>query len=162
MLYPVLTESRGLIDLSGIWSFKLDDGKGFDEKWYERPLINAMTMAVPSSYNDLKEGEDFREHYGWVFYQRALSIPSYMTSQRILLRMAAVTHMAKVYLNGKQICEHKGGFLPFEVEINDFLQQGENLLTIAVDNRINHSTLPVGNENGGSSPPPSGGPWNSR
>lgn len=149
MLYPVLTESRGLIDLSGIWSFKLDDGKGFDEKWYERPLINAMTMAVPSSYNDLKEGEDFREHYGWVFYQRALSIPSYMTSQRILLRMAAVTHMAKVYLNGKQICEHKGGFLPFEVEINDFLQQGENLLTIAVDNRIDHSTLPVGNENGG-------------
>ena len=70
MLYPVLTESRGLIDLSGIWSFKLDDGKGFDEKWYERPLINAMTMAVPSSYNDLKEGEDFREHYGWVFYPR--------------------------------------------------------------------------------------------
>lgn len=149
MLYPVLTESRGLIDLSGIWSFRLDNGKGFDEKWYERPLEHAMTMAVPSSYNDLKEGEDFRDHYGWVFYQRTICVPSYMKSQRILLRMAAVTHVAKVYLNGKLTCEHKGGFLPFEVQINDFLTDGENLLTIAVDNRIDHSTLPVGNENGG-------------
>ena len=67
MLYPVLTESRGLMDLSGIWAFKLDDGKGFEEEWYKVPLSEAMTMAVPSSYNDLKEGEDFREHYGWVF-----------------------------------------------------------------------------------------------
>lgn len=150
MLYPILTESRGLIDLSGIWNFRLDDGRGFDEKWYERPLEHAMTMAVPASYNDLKEGEAFRDHYGWAFYQRTISIPFYMTGQRILLRMAAVTHAAKVYLNGKMICEHKGGFLPFEAEINDFLTEGENLLTIAVDNRIDHSTLPVGNENGGS------------
>lgn len=149
MLYPTLTESRGLIDLSGIWNFKLDNGKGFEEKWYQSPLSDATTMAVPSSYNDLKEGENFREHYGWVFYQRTFSIPSYMKDQRILLRMAAVTHIAKVYLNGKPVCEHKGGFLPFEAEIKEYLQQGENLLTIAVDNRIDHSTLPVGNENGG-------------
>ena len=55
MLYPVLTDSRGLMDLSGIWDFKLDDGNGFEEKWYEKPLEEPMTMAVPSSYNDLKE-----------------------------------------------------------------------------------------------------------
>ncbi len=146
MLYPVLTESRGLMDLSGIWAFKLDDGKGFEEEWYKEPLSEAMTMAVPSSYNDLKEGEDFREHYGWVFYQRTIGVPEYMKSQRIVLRMAAVTHIAKVYLNDKLICEHKGGFLPFEVEINQYLKAGENLLTIAVDNRIDHSTLPVGSE----------------
>ncbi len=148
MLYPVLTESRGLMDLSGIWAFKLDNGKGFDEKWYEGPINDTIPMAVPSSYNDLQEGEDFREHYGWVFYQRAIRVPAYMRTQRIVLRMAAVTHIAKIYLNGTCICEHKGGFLPFEVEINDYLQDGENLLTIAVDNRIDHSTLPVGSENG--------------
>lgn len=149
MLYPVLTDSRGLMDLSGIWDFKLDDGNGFEEKWYEKPLEEPMTMAVPSSYNDLKEGEDFREHYGWVFYQRSISVPAYMRSQRVVLRMAAVTHISKVYLNGRLVCEHKGGFLPFEAEINDYLQPGENLLTIAVDNRIDHSTLPVGSEGGG-------------
>ncbi len=148
MLYPVITSSRSLMDLSGIWGFKLDDGNGFEEKWYEAPLADAMTMAVPSSYNDLKEGEDFREHYGWVFYQRTISVPAFMRTQRVMLRMAAVTHIAKVYLNDQLICEHKGGFLPFEVQLNEYLKDGENLLTIAVDNRIDYSTLPVGSESG--------------
>ena len=137
------------MDLSGIWGFKLDDGSGFEQKWYEAPLADAMTMAVPSSYNDLKEGEDFREHYGWVFYQRTISVPVFMRTQRVMLRLAAVTHIAKVYLNDQLICEHKGGFLPFEVQLNEYLKDGENLLTIAVDNRIDHSTLPVGSESGG-------------
>ena len=69
-------------------------------------------------------------------------------NERIVLRFGAVTHFAKVYLNGKFVCEHKGGFLPFEVEINDFVNAGENTLTVAVDNKIDHSTLPVGNEEG--------------
>jgi beta-glucuronidase len=144
MLYPILTESRLLSDLSGVWDFKLDNGKGFDEKWYEAPLKDADTMPVPASYNDLKEGADFRDHYGWVFYQRNISVPSYVKSQRIVLRCAAVTHYAKIYLNGNLICEHKGGFLPFEVELNDVLEDGDNLLTIAVNNVIDYTTLPVG------------------
>jgi beta-galactosidase/beta-glucuronidase len=48
MLYPILTESRLLSDLSGVWDFKLDNGKGFDEKWYEAPLKDADTMPVPA------------------------------------------------------------------------------------------------------------------
>ena len=144
MLYPILTQSRLLSDLSGVWDFKLDNGKGFDEKWYEAPLKDADTMPVPASYNDLKEGAAFRDHYGWVFYQRNISVPAYVKSQRIVLRCAAVTHFAKIYLNGKLICEHKGGFLPFEVELNDVLEDGDNLLTIAVNNVIDYTTLPVG------------------
>lgn len=151
MLYPILTEGRGLIDLCGTWQFKLDDGRGFEEKWYAKPLDGALTMPVPASYNDIKEGVDFREHYGWVFYQRQLDIPAYLKSQRIVLRMAAVTHHAKVYLNDTLLCEHKGGFLPFEAEIpQSLVQRRGNLLTIAVDNRIDHSTLPVGIEGEGS------------
>lgn len=149
MLYPVLTEGRGLIDLSGLWSFKLDNGNGFAEKWQEKPLTDALTMPVPASYNDIKEGVDFRDHYGWVFYQRPLHVPAYLLEQRVMLRLDAVTHIAKVYLNGELICEHKGGFLPFEVEVGSLLKAGGNLLTVAVDNRIDHSTLPVGSEGTG-------------
>ena len=61
-----------------------------------------------------------------------------------MLRCAAITHYAKVYLNGALIAEHKGGFLPFEVEVTDKIQPGDNLLTIAVSNVIDYSTLPVG------------------
>ncbi len=147
MLYPVVTDSRALIDLSGIWAFRLDNGEGFEEKWYGRPLVDAVTMAVPASYNDLKDDMAYRDHYGWVFYQTTFHIPVFMKQERILLRMEAVTHTAKVYINGIEVCHHKGGFLPFEAEINRHIKMGDNLLTIAVDNRIDHSTLPVGSEN---------------
>lgn len=29
MLYPIMTESRSILDLNGIWDFKLDKGNGF-------------------------------------------------------------------------------------------------------------------------------------
>jgi beta-glucuronidase len=84
-----------------------------------------------------------------VFYQREISIPRTLQGERILLRFGAVTHYAKVYLNGELICEHKGGFLPFEVEIQDKVKFDINLLTVAVDNKVDYSTLPVGSEVGG-------------
>ena len=44
MLYPVLTQSRLLSDLSGVWDFKLDNGKGFEEKtvYLYREAINQV------------------------------------------------------------------------------------------------------------------------
>ena len=136
-----------LSDLSGVWRFRLDDGKGFEQGWTSAPLPDAMTMPVPASYNDIKEGVSFRDHYGWVFYQRSLSVPAYVRErQRVVLRCDAVTHHARVYLNGVLLTEHFGGFLPFEVELNEALREGENLLTIAVDNVIDYTTLPVGGD----------------
>lgn len=164
MLYPILTPSRLLSDLGGVWDFKLDNGHGFEEQWYAAPLEDPMTMPVPASYNDLKEGVDFRDHYGWVFYQRRIAVPAFVKGQRVVLRCAAVTHHAKIYLNGEMICEHRGGFLPFEVEVTRKLRDGEdNLLTIAVDNVIDYTTLPVGGQSdmmGGSRGPVSKKPQN--
>ena len=145
MLYPISSPSRLLMDLSGIWDFQLDDGQGFAQKWYASPLPNPIPMPVPAAYNDLQEGLDFREHRGWVFYQRKISLPAFVRGQRVVLRCDAVTHHARVYLNGRLICEHQGGFLPFEAEITNWLLPGqENLLTIAADNTIESTTLPVG------------------
>ncbi|MCI6739579.1 MAG: beta-glucuronidase [Bacteroidales bacterium] len=145
MLYPISSPSRLLMDLSGIWDFQLDDGQGFAQKWYASPLPNPIPMPVPAAYNDLQEGLDFREHRGWVFYQRKISLTAFVRGQRVVLCCDAVTHHARVYLNGRLICERQGGFLPFEAEITNWLLPGqENLLTIAADNTIDSTTLPVG------------------
>lgn len=66
-------------------------------------------------------------------------------SKQVLTDFGAVTHFAKVYL----VCERKGGFLPFEVGVSSLLVPGKNLLAVAVDNTVNHCTLPVGSETGG-------------
>lgn len=145
MLYPRENEIRMVSDLSGIWEFKLGDEK---EPGVHCPALSDMEIiAVPASYNDQKEERAYREHYGWAYYRRTLSVPKCWQSQRAVLRFDAVTHQAKVYLNGILVKEHKGGFLPFELELEGLAEAGERLeLVVAVDNRVNHSTLPVGNE----------------
>src|SRR5438067_312971 len=53
MLYPIVTETRSIIDLNGIWNFKLDPGIGFQESWNNAKLSDTRSMAVPSSFNDI-------------------------------------------------------------------------------------------------------------
>ena len=68
---------------------------------------------------------------------------------RVALRFDAVAHSCRVFLNGKEIGSHRGGFLPFEIELNEILAPGEAAeIIVEADNRINHSTLPVGTEGG--------------
>jgi beta-glucuronidase len=145
MLYPIVTETRGILDLNGIWSFKLDTGHGFEEKWYENKLTHAISMAVPASYNDVGVNADIRNHVGWVWYERVFTVPAMLSSERLVLRFGAVTHTAKVYINGALVAEHKGGFTPFEAEIQDVILLGKNRITVAVNNIVDETTLPVGN-----------------
>src|SRR2546430_5541558 len=63
----------------------------------------------------------------------------------MVLRFGSVTHAAKVYVNGQLVVEHQGGFTPFEKEINAFASLGKNRLTVAVNNIVDYTTLPVGN-----------------
>ncbi|WP_366295883.1 beta-glucuronidase [Paenibacillus sp. AN1007] len=144
MLYPILTETRHIIDLNGIWNFKLDEGAGFQENWQLGKLQDPMCMVVPASYNDIGVSAKIRDHVGWVWYERDVTLPDSIHHERIVLRFGSVTHLAKVYVNGEFVIEHKGGFLPFEAEINRYLQKGKNRLTVAVNNIVDETTLPVG------------------
>ena len=147
MLYPQENKIRGIIDLNGVWDFAL----GTTEEPKDTVTLpdQMEPIAVPASYNDQKDDIAYRNHYGYAYYRRNITVPSYYKGQRLVLRFDAVTHFAKIYLNGVLLTQHKGGFLPFEVDITDKLCAGESAeLVVAVDNRINHSTLPVGNEEG--------------
>lgn len=144
MLYPIQTASRSVIDLSGIWNFRLDKGTGFQEEWFRSPLVDTIPMAVPASYNDIGVSKEIRDHIGWVWYEKEISIPVVLQSERIVLRFGSATHLARVYLNGKLALEHKGGFLPFELEVNDYIEENQLRITVAVNNVIDLTTLPVG------------------
>jgi beta-glucuronidase len=43
------------------------------------------------------------------------------------------------------VVQDQGGFTPFEAEINAFVSPGKNRLTVAVNNIVDYTTLPVGN-----------------
>ena len=81
---------------------------------------------------------------GTVWYEKNSHCRNISVGKRSYCVFGSVTHNAEVYLNGKKIAEHKGGFLPFEVKINEHLENGKNRVTVAVDNILDESTLPVG------------------
>ena len=131
-MYPQSNSARSVRDLSGVWDFRFNA----DEPW--------QPIAVPASYNDQSPDPEFRRHYGMAYYRTTFTVPE---GARRVLRFDAVTHNAVVRLNGQEIASHRGGFLPFEADITALAQPGETV-TLEVDNRIGHSTLPVGNEDG--------------
>lgn len=142
MLYPYMTQTRTKISLDGIWDFKLlnaeeriDEGKS---------LENKLQMPVPSSYNDIYPGREFRNHVGKMAYQREFFVTKDMTEKRLVLHFSSVTHKAEVFVNGIYLGGHKGGFLPFEFDVKDAVKIGKNLLTVIVDNIIDNTTLPAG------------------
>lgn len=149
MLYPEQNEARLKLSLDGTWAFAL--GSCVEDQFDPaKPLPDAQPIAVPASYNDQNDQTTaLRRHYGWAWYQRKVTLPTFCAGQRVVLRFGSVTHTAKVWLNGQLIAQHKGGFTPFEADVTALLHPGETvLLTVACDNRVNHSTLPVGNEDG--------------
>ncbi len=148
MLYPKLNRARMVLDLGGVWDFQTAGADQWPHEWAQGPLPQPMTMAVPASYNDQKDDVNLRAHYGWAVYQRTFDIPEQVMGQRLWLRFGAVTHAAQVWIDETYLGEHKGGFLPFEFELTNYTTAGEHRLTVAVDNRVDFSTLPVGNEGG--------------
>lgn len=148
MLYPQTNKARNIFSLDGLWKFRLLKK--------ETDFVAGMILnddfewiAVPASYNDQKEDPAYRRFAGLSVYQREVTMPVLFSSERTVLRFDAVANQAVVYLNDREIGSHKGGFLPFEIELTDLLPAGETaVLSVLVDNRVNHTTLPVGNEKG--------------
>ena len=111
MLYPQNNKSRITIDMSGIWDFRLGEGP-----W--------QRIAVPASYNDQSPDPLFRSHAGTVCYRTQLNIPALFHGMRYVLRFDAVAHDATVLLDGEEIGRHRGGFLPFEIDLTDRAEPG--------------------------------------
>ncbi|KFE42030.1 beta-glucuronidase [Staphylococcus agnetis] len=143
MLYPILTETRHVLDLSGIWKFKLATHDSMID--VTEPLNTTQVMAVPGSYNDQGVVQEIRQHVGDVWYERTFTIPKHLKDERIVLRFGSATHYAEVYVDGKKVVEHTGGFLPFEADISTQATVGTHRLTVKVNNILTHATLPVGN-----------------
>lgn len=143
MLYPIVTDHRAVIDLCGVWNFIIDDEtKEIDVK---QPLPSGEPMAVPASFNDQAVWSEIRQHSGYVWYEREFAVPGVLRDQRLVLRFGSASHEAWVYVNGEFVVHHKGGFTPFEAEINSYLVEGTNRLTVRLSNLLDHTTLPVGN-----------------
>ncbi|WP_126248987.1 glycoside hydrolase family 2 TIM barrel-domain containing protein [Chitinophaga rhizosphaerae] len=65
-------------------------------------------------------------------YSRSLDISDSWKHQRVKLRFDAVSSHAAVFVNGVKVGEHEGGFVPFELDITEALNFGNDVLTVEV------------------------------
>jgi beta-glucuronidase len=146
MLRPQDTATRERKPLTGLWRFRLDPaGEGRSAQWFKRPLPDAGEMAVPASFNDIAADPAVREYFGDVWYQTTVRVPRGWDGQRIVLHFESATHRATAWVNGAEVVSHEGGYTPFEAEVADHVQAGEEaLVTVVVNNTLNWQSIPPG------------------
>ncbi len=77
-------------------------------------------------------------------YTRVFSV-ALAAGKRLLLHFGAVDNAASVFVNGKPVGGHIGGYLPFTLDITDAVTEGENTLTVLVTDALD-KTYPYGKQ----------------
>ncbi|RSL87345.1 hypothetical protein CEP51_002326 [Fusarium floridanum] len=143
---PQANACRELVSLDGIWNFALAQSVELEaEQAWKQAIPPSLQIPVPASYNDIFVDAKIRDHVGWVYYQRNVTIPRSWSGQRYLLRFDAATHKGRVYINDQFLVEHIGGYTPFEADVTGLLTPGQQFrLTVAVNNELDWHTIPPG------------------
>lgn len=79
---------------------------------------------------------------GSCFYFKTFEVAKEEMDQRLVLRFDGAMNIADVWVNGKWLKRHLGGYLPFEVVLNPVLTEGANTVVVCLDNRDNATTGP--------------------
>ena len=121
-------------NLNGVWQFAFDDAdEGVAAGWMNPGVKLPLQITVPFAYQTKASGlGPTDEIHPVIWYRRAFTVPAEMQGKRVLLRFGAVDFECTVYVNGKQVGGHKGGYTPFAIDITKALVEGENDLCLRV------------------------------
>ncbi len=119
------------VSLNGEWDFIFDDKDIGRKENY--PIVfpkESMTIVVPYSfeYPSSKVNDDGIHQIVW--YHKVLNL---VKGKTYLLHFDGVDYSAEVYLNGKMIKTHVGGYSGFAIELKDGVLDGENHLVVRVE-----------------------------
>jgi hypothetical protein len=108
-------ERKDWLNLNGIWELQsglendpVPTGKQFSGK-----------IIVPYPVESALSG--VMQHFDRLWYRRTFTVPQGWQGQSILLHFGAVDYESEVYINGKSVGVHKGGYDPFSYDIAPFL-----------------------------------------
>lgn len=145
LLYPRNSAARRAVSLDGMWNFRFDPtGKGVDEGW-ANALPTPCTMPVPASFCDFFTDKDSREYTGDFWYETDFFLPGEWAGHEVDIRFGSVTHRARIFVNGVEVTQHEGGFLPFNARVTDIVRYNQtNHLAVLANNELNEAMLPAG------------------
>ena len=174
--------SQTWTSLNGPWDFAFDDSDaGLDEQWHLQGLPRDIVrpIQVPYVFQSPASGINVQETHEVIWYQRDISDPRSPEQKekrdRVLTRFGAVDYECTVWVDGVYAGGHRGGHVPFDVDVTDVLstspeQQGDggrrrhHRLTLRVFDSATDVTQPRGKQFWGPKPEsifytPSSGVW---
>lgn len=106
------------VNLNGEWEFAFDP----DSVLRTPEQVNwNLKIQVPFSPETPASGTHNTGFFKVCWYRRTFDAPPKNAMERILLHFGAVDYRATIWVNGKLIGEHEGGYTPFSIDITDQL-----------------------------------------
>jgi beta-glucuronidase len=154
-------EWRYIIDPyeNGYYNYRLEAFDKSDQPWsigyysdkkaqspsdlIEYDFDKSPSLKVPGDWNT--QDPKLLYYEGTVWYRKKFKAPGNLDGKQVYLYFGAVNYRADVYLNGKKLGFHSGGFTPFWFEVTGLLNSVENSLVIKVDNKRLREGVPTVN-----------------
>ena len=101
------------------------------------------SLMVPGDWNTQKEKLFYYE--GTVWLKKSFNYQKDKNTNRVFVYFEASNYETDVYLNGKKLGKHIGGFTPFNFEVTHLLKPEDNFLIVKVDNKRKKDAVPTVN-----------------
>ena len=142
--YELPGTGRKAYSMNMAWRFLKGDSeaqvwnKDFDDSAWE-------VVSLPHGIEYLPvEASGCANYQGVVWYRKHFTPSDELKGKRLFLHFEAIMGKSEVYLNGKLIKKHYGGFLPVIADITDGIEwDSENVIAVKADNS-DDPTYPVG------------------
>ncbi|NQZ78278.1 MAG: hypothetical protein HRT61_19550, partial [Ekhidna sp.] len=121
------------LSLDGEWEIIFDhQSEGRIKRLHTNAGFEAFpgrrNISVPSCWEEIEQ-----DYEGVAYYRKTFQVPQEWEGQVVYINFDAVNYLAEVWLNGKVIDVHEGGFTPFSFRLDKSIKFGqENVLTMRV------------------------------
>lgn len=117
---PQMTRADWM-NLNGLWKYAITDSISTIPDNYQGDIL--VPFPVESTLSGVMKQLQPDQR---LWYHRSIKLPRAWKNSRILLHFGSVDWQATVYLNGRIIAEHKGGYDPFSIDITGNLKPGSS------------------------------------
>jgi len=131
--------------LSGQWRFATDPkDEGETNGWYLEAAEGGMEVTVPHIW---QRSEEHLAYFGAAWYKRTFQIGDRSEKKRVYVHFDAVDYTTRVWVNGRYVGEHEGGFTPFEFDVTDYLtSSGDQMIAVRVYDPQDNADIPIGKQ----------------
>lgn len=117
---------RGWMSLNGPWDYAINDSTRFPREFDGQIIVPfSPETALSGVKRGIKSGE-------YLWYRREIIVPPAFSGKRIILHFGAVDQTAVVWVNSSQVINHTGGYLPFEADVTEAIEDGVMRITVRV------------------------------